>query len=104
MILGTKRLGSTAQPRGSTTARSRREPGRVGRCLIIATLAGLLLGAVCPGPAHARSIRESSGYTGRHVHAAWAGRGVGLVAWTTSADFVSWTACGSSWASVEVDP
>ena len=104
MTLETHRLGSAAQARGSTTARNSRERRRVGRRLIIAVLAGLLLGAVSPGPVHARSTRQSSGYTGRHVHAAWAGPGVGLIAWTTSADFVSWTACGSSWASVAVDP
>jgi hypothetical protein len=71
---------------------------------MIGALAGLLVSTMFSGTADARSIRESSGYTGRHVHATWAGPGVGLIAWTTSTDFVSWTWCGSSWASVEVDP
>jgi hypothetical protein len=71
---------------------------------VIGALAGLLVSTTFTGIAAARSVRESSGYTGRHVHTAWAGPGVGLIAWTTSADFVSRTACGSSTAYVEVDP
>jgi hypothetical protein len=69
----------------------------------MATLTSLLVAALPVGAVQARSIRESSGYTGKHTHVTWAGPGVGLIAWTVSADFVSWTWCGSSWANVSVD-
>lgn len=76
-----------------------REQSRPLPCL----LAVPLVIAAFVGSADARSIREASGYTGKHTHVAWAGPGVGVIAWTTSASFVSWTACGSSWAGVSVD-
>jgi hypothetical protein len=71
--------------------------------LLAAVLVSLLLIAMAPEVASARSIRESSGYTGKHTHATWAGPDVGLIAWEADADFVSWTGCGSSWAGVSVD-
>lgn len=74
----------------------------VGRLLIVA-LASLLVITISAGVANARSIRESSGYTGEHTHVTWAGPNVGVIAWTTAASFVSWTSCGSSWAGVTVD-
>lgn len=103
MTLWMNRVSSMGPRGGSHRTRDRAIPGRVGRRLVTGALAGLLVSTTVTGSADARSIRESSGYTGRHVHASWAGPGVGLIAWTTSADFVSRTACGSSRAYVEVD-
>ena len=74
----------------------------VSRLLIVA-LVSLLVILTSAGVANARSIRESSGYTGKHTHITWAGPDVGVIAWTTGASFVSWTWCGSSWAGVTVD-
>jgi hypothetical protein len=71
--------------------------------LLAVVLVSLVVIAGSTGIANARSIRESSGYTGKHTHVAWAGPGVGLVAWEADADFVSWTWCGSSRAGVTVD-
>jgi hypothetical protein len=71
--------------------------------LLAVVLVSLLVIAMSTGIANARSIRESSGYTGKHTHVTWAGPGVGVIAWTTAASFVSWTWCGSSWAVVTVD-
>jgi len=71
--------------------------------LLTVALVSLLAIAMSTGIANARSIRESSGYTGKHTHFTWAGPYVGAIAWTTAADFVSWTGCGSSWAGVTVD-
>ena len=99
----TYRLSRTSPFRCSSTMRGGMTPGRLCRRLPAAVLTGLLVSATLTGTADARSTRESSGYTGRHVHAGWAGPGVGLIAWTTSADFVSRTGCGSSTAYVEVD-
>lgn len=70
--------------------------------LLVVVLVSLMI-TISSGVANARSIRESSGYTGKHVHVTWAGPGVGVIAWTTAASFVSWTSCGSSWAGVTVD-
>lgn len=74
----------------------------LGRVLVLVVVA-LVAVMVSAGAADARSIRQSSGYTGQHTHSTWAGPGVGLIAWTTGTDFVSWTSCGSSWADVTVD-
>ncbi len=71
--------------------------------LLAVVLVSLLLIAMSTGIANARSIRESSSYTGKHTHLTWAGPDVGVVAWTTAASFVSWTWCGSRWAGVTVD-
>lgn len=71
--------------------------------LLAVVLASLLIMAISPGIANARSIRQSSGYTGKHTHVSWAGPDVGLIAWEADASFVSWTTCGSSWAGVAVD-
>ncbi len=71
--------------------------------LLAVVLVSLLLIAMSPGIASARSIRESSGYTGKHTHVTWAGPDVGVIAWEADASFVSWTGCGSSWAGVSVD-
>ena len=66
-------------------------------------IAVAIVAALSAGTANARSIRFSSGYTGKHTHLTWAGPGVGLVAWTTATDFSSYTPCGSSTAGLEVD-
>jgi len=87
------------QDRSDRCASGRRYVGR----LATATLATLLVVVQSTGAAHARSIRESSGYTGRYVHVAWGGPGVGVIAWTTATSFVSWTWCASSTAGVTVD-
>jgi hypothetical protein len=63
----------------------------------------LLILVLTASAAEARSIRESSGYTGRHTHFTWAGPGVGLIAWGDAVDFISWTDCGSSTAGVTPD-
>ena len=70
--------------------------------VVVGITAAVLITAFS-GTAQARSIRESSGYTGVHTHFTWAGPSVGAVAWTTSADFVSWTTCRSSTAGITVD-
>ncbi|MBV9893934.1 MAG: hypothetical protein JO020_07190 [Chloroflexi bacterium] len=68
-----------------------------------ALLAGFFVVALTASAADARSIRQSTGYTGRHTHVGWAGPGVGLIAWSADGDFTSYTSCGSSWADVSVD-
>lgn len=74
----------------------------VGLRLVIGlALAGVV--ALTAGLADARSIRYSSGFTGRKTHATWAGPGVGVIAWGVSTDFSSYTACGSSTAVLSVD-
>lgn len=69
----------------------------------VALLVGLFAVGLTAVAADARSIRSSSGYTGHHTHWSWAGPGVGTVVWTLATDFSSHTACGSSWAYVDVD-
>lgn len=66
-------------------------------------LCAVTFASMSTGVANARSIRNSSGYTGKHTHVTWAGPDVGVIAWTVDADFNSWTACHSSWAVVDVD-
>lgn len=71
--------------------------------LLVVMIVSVLVVTKSTGTASARSIRESSGYTGAHTHVTWAGPGVGVIAWTAGASFVSWTSCGSSTAGVTVD-
>jgi len=71
-----------------------------GRILAAAVVSGAaLLAAASPGhaaittaaqvaAAKAKYI-EASGYTGKQVHATWAGPGVGVIAWTVGTDFVA---------------
>lgn len=96
---------STEQQRPPQRRSNRGAPVRllVVSLLLVVMLVGVLVVTKSTGTASARSIRESSGYTGQHTHVTWAGPGVGVIAWTTSADFVSQTSCGSSWAGVSVD-
>src|SRR5262249_52736936 len=47
--------------------------------------------------------RWSSGYTGRQVHATWAGPGVGFIAWTVALSTNTYKACHSSWTTGTVD-
>ena len=70
--------------------------------VVVGITAAVLITAFS-GTAQTRSIRKSSGYTGVHTHFTWAGPSVGAMAWTTSADFVSWTTCRSSTAGITVD-
>jgi hypothetical protein len=92
-------IGQRRPTRGSGGAPVR----RLVLPLLAVVLVSLLVIAMSPGVANARSIRESSGYTGKHTHVTWAGPGVGVIAWTTATSFVSWTSCGSSRAGVTVD-
>jgi hypothetical protein len=51
---------------------------------------------------------EASGYTGKEVHATWAGPGVGAIAWTVGSSFVAtktnaYRSCSTSWTGVDVD-
>src|SRR5579863_7202094 len=51
---------------------------------------------------------QASGYTGKEVHATWAGPSVGVVAWTVGSDFVAtktnaYRSCRTSWTGVDVD-
>lgn len=71
--------------------------------ICVAFLCAVTFSIVSTGVANAQSIRNSSGYTGEQTHVTWAGPDVGIIAWTTAADFNSWTWCHSSWASVAVD-
>lgn len=76
---------------------------RIASRVLALMIAAAIAAALSAGTADARSVRYSAGYTGNHTHWTWAGPGVGLIAWTTSTDFAGWTACGSSWATLEVD-
>jgi hypothetical protein len=75
----------------------------VVRRVLMLLIAVVAVAALSAGTANARSVRFFSGYTGQHTHWTWAGPGVGLIAWTTSTDFSGYTACGSSWAGLNVD-
>ena len=51
---------------------------------------------------------EASGYTGKEVHATWAGPGVGAISWTVGSDFVAtktnaYRSCRTNWTGVDVD-
>ena len=51
---------------------------------------------------------EASGYTGKEVHATWAGPSVGVIAWTVGTDFVAtktnaYRSCRTNWTGVDVD-
>jgi hypothetical protein len=94
----------TEQPRPPRERSNRRMPKlRLVIPLLLVVLAILTVVTISIVPAGAKSIRESSGYTGQHTHVTWAGPGVGVIAWTVGADFVSWTSCGSKTAGLTVD-
>jgi hypothetical protein len=55
-------------------------------------------------PAAGRATgRWASGYTGKQVHATWAGPDVGLTAWTVSLSVDTYKKCHGSWTTVDVD-
>ena len=94
-----------------------------------ARIAGRILAAVAVGgtavlvaasPGHAATTTaaeaaaakakyiEASGYTGKEVHATWAGPGVGAISWTVGSDFVAtktnaYRSCRTNWTGVDVD-
>jgi hypothetical protein len=89
-----------------------------GRILTAAAVVGTaVLVAASPGnaattAAHAAEAKakyiEASGYTGKEVHATWAGPGVGAIAWTVGSDFVAtktsaYRSCSANWTGVDVD-
>ena len=47
--------------------------------------------------------RWASGYTGKQVHATWAGPDVGLTAWTVALSVGTYKKCGGAWTTVDVD-
>ncbi|HLK02115.1 MAG TPA: hypothetical protein VKU39_19710 [Streptosporangiaceae bacterium] len=94
--------------------------GQLGRIAgrILAVVGGTaVLAAVPPGHAATTAAQaaaakakyiEASGYTGKEVHATWAGPGVGAIAWTVGADFVAvktnaYRSCRTNWTGVDVD-
>jgi len=71
--------------------------------VVVLTALALAAAAAVPADAATATGRWSSGYTGRQVHATWAGPGVGLIAWTVAVDVSAYKACRSSWTTVNVD-
>jgi hypothetical protein len=91
----------------------------VGRILTAIVVGGTaVLAAASPGHAATTVVQaaaaakakyvQASGYTGKEVHATWAGPSVGAIAWTTGSDFVAnktnaYRSCSTNWTSVNVD-
>jgi hypothetical protein len=89
-----------------------------GRILAAAAIGGTTV-MVAASPGHAATTMaqaaaakakyiEASGYTGKKVHATWAGPSVGLIAWTVGSDFVAtktnaYRSCRTNWTGVDVD-
>lgn len=94
------------------------QPARIA-CRILAVVIGgtAVFAAVPPGHAATKAAQapvakakyiEASGYTGKEVHATWAGPGVGAIAWTVGVDFVAiktnaYRSCRANWTGVDVD-
>lgn len=97
----------------------RGQPARfAGRILAAVVVGGTaVLMAASPGNAATTAATqaaakakyiEASGYTGKEVHATWAGPSVGAIAWTVGSDFVAfktnaYRSCSTSWTGVDVD-
>jgi hypothetical protein len=88
------------------------------RVLTAIAIGGMAVLAAAP-PGHAATTAphaatatakyiEASGYTGKEVHATWAGPSVGAIAWTVGSTFVAvktndYQSCNTNWTSVDVD-
>jgi hypothetical protein len=92
-------------------------------CIVSRILAAVVVGgtavvvAASPGNAATTAAQaaaakakyiEASGYTGKEVHATWAGPSVGAIAWTVGSDFVAtktnaYRSCSTNWTGVDVD-
>jgi hypothetical protein len=97
----------------------RGQPARIaGRILAAVAVGGTaVLTAASPGHAATKApgaaatkakYIEASGYTGKKVHATWAGPGVGVIAWTVGSSFVAfktndYRSCSTNWTGVQVD-
>jgi hypothetical protein len=97
----------------------RGQPVRIAARLLAALVVGgtAVLMAASPGHAATSTAQaaaakakyiEASGYTGKEVHATWAGPGVGAIAWTVGSDFVAtktnaYRSCRTNWTGVDVD-
>ncbi len=98
----------------------RRQPARIAGRILAAVVVGgtAVLVAASPGSAATTTAAQAaaakakyiqtSGYTGKEVHATWAGPGVGFIAWTVGSDFVAtktsaFRSCRANWTGVDVD-
>ena len=96
------------------------QPARIAGRILAAVIVGGTAVVAAASPGHAATITaaqaaavkakyiEASGYTGKEVHATWAGPGVGAIAWTVGSDFVAtktsaYRSCSTSWTTVDVD-
>jgi hypothetical protein len=96
-----------------------RRTARIARWILVGAVSGTAALAVAsPGHAAAATVTQAaaakakytqaSGYTGREVHATWAGPSVGAIAWTVGSDFVAtktnaYRSCSTDWTGVDVD-
>lgn len=97
-----------------------RQPARIAARILAAAILGGAAALAAASPGHAATITaaqaaaakakyiQASGYTGKQVHATWAGPGVGAIAWTVGSDFVAtktsaYRSCSTSWTTVDVD-
>lgn len=92
---------------------------RITRRVLAAAAIGSTAIVVAASPGHAATTTaqaatakakyiQASGYTGKEVHATWAGPSVGLIAWTVGSDFVAtktnaYRSCRTNWTGVDVD-
>jgi len=87
---------------------------RIGRSLTATVLASTALAGLAvltaAAPGHAATAKGwwASGYTGRQVHATWAGPGVGFIAWTVGLSVSTvktnaYRSCRSNWTTVNLD-
>ena len=99
--------------RGQPSPHRRPDPGRrrvVGGMAVLAAASpghAATSTAAQAAAAKAKYI-EASGYTGKEVHATWAGPSVGVIAWTVGSDFVAtktnaYRSCRTNWTGVDVD-
>jgi len=97
-----------------------RQPARIVARILVAVILSTtaVLAAASPGRAATTAAAQTaavkakyiqaSGYTGKEVHATWAGPGVGAIAWTVGSDFVAtktnaYRSCATNWTGVDVD-
>jgi hypothetical protein len=97
-----------------------RQPARIAVRILAAVILGGTAALAAASPGHAATTTavqaaaakakyiQASGYTGKQVHATWAGPGVGAIAWTAGSDFVAtktsaYRSCSANWTGVDVD-
>jgi len=87
------------------------QPARtIRRALAVAALCGVAVLAAAPGATAATAKGWwASGYTGKQVHATWAGPGVGFLAWTVGLSMTAYKgsknyrSCRGNWTGVNID-